>query len=476
MCTHKKYITNRYTGDRLLVNCGRCKSCLQEKANRSRNRIRAALPDGYQFLFVCLTYKEEFIPYVLKSDLQNEFLDEIPLYRDFRIRSFKGRNIVRRNVGNSSILTSLSLEDPDGETDRSGISFTPNIWKKGRGYHPERMALIYYKDVQDFYKRLRQNLYRRFGYSAPSIRMFTTSEYGETHSRPHFHALIGTEQENLEYVRQAIYDSWLFADRADLERNTTIARDAASYVASYVNCGSRISESLGRLSKPKHSCSKSFGVELPSFRLDKILENADNGFMCYSRATKIDGCPTVFDVPIPKYVINRFFPKFKGLCRLSPDSLELFLRFPEKYFLQHKHEAITNYDDSVHTDTWSNYVRIRNAFNKYHSITGRNVYDYAIDYKRVWNCYKNTLYRLQFEDTETPMLEKYDNLSDLMNFSVHNGSLLALALQVDSLITDPNKFKRNKQLSDYYSQLYEKKCKISKINNHIFTNHLNRNL
>lgn len=474
MCTHKKYITNRYTGDRLLVNCGRCKSCLQEKANRSRNRIRAALPDGFQFLFVCLSYKDEFIPYVLKSDLNNESLDEIPLYRDFRIRSFKGRNIIRRNNGDQSILTNISVEDSD--SNRQSISFTPNMWKKGRGYHTERMALIYYKDVQDFFKRLRQNLYRRFGDNAPSLRMFTTSEYGETHSRPHFHTLIGTEQENIEFVRQAIFDSWLFADRTDLERNTTIARDAAAYVASYVNCGARISEGLGRLSKPKHSCSKNFGVELPSFRLDKILANADRGTMCYSRATKINGCPAVLDVPIPKYVINRFFPKFKGLCRLAPDSLELFLRFPEKYFLQHKHEGITNYDDKDHNDTWANYVRVRNSFNKYHSLTGRNIYDYAIDYKRVWNCYKNTLYRMQFDDLETPMLEKYDNINDLMNFSVHNGSLLALAWQEDNLVTDPNKFKRTKQLSDYYSQLYDKKCKTSKINNFIFTNSLNRNL
>lgn len=474
MCTHKKYITNRYTGDRFLVNCGRCKSCLQEKANRSRNRIRAALPDGFQFLFVCLSYKEEFIPYVLKSDLNNESLDEIPLYRDFRIRSFKGRNIIRRNDGDNSILTTISVTDSDDN--RQSISFTPNMWKKGRGYHPDRMALIYYKDVQDFFKRLRQNLYRRFGDNAPSLRMFTTSEYGETHSRPHFHTLIGTEQENLEFVRKAIFDSWLFADRADLERNTTIARDAASYVASYVNCGARISKGLGLLSKPKHSCSKSFGVELPSFKLNKILENADRGSMCYSRATKINGCPTVLDVPIPKYVLNRFFPKFKGLCRLAPDSLELFLRFPEKYFLQHKHEGITNYDDIDHNDTWSNFVRVRNAFKKYHSLTGRNIYDYAIDYKRVWNCYKNTLYRMQFDDHETPMLEKYDNINDLMNFSVHNGSLLALAWQADNVITDPNQFKRTKQLSDYYSQLYDKKCKTSRINNHIFTNSLNRNL
>ena len=68
MCTHTRYITNRYTGDKVLVSCGKCPACLEAKALNRTNRIKNTYDGSNIALFVTLTYKNEFVPYILKSE------------------------------------------------------------------------------------------------------------------------------------------------------------------------------------------------------------------------------------------------------------------------------------------------------------------------------------------------------------------------------------------------------------------------
>ena len=475
MCTNRKYIRNQYTGKRMIVPCGKCDACKQAKANHVANRIRSAVPDGFVGIFAGLTYKEKYIPYVKKQDVLNQDLYEIPIYRDFTIRRFKDR-IIDKSL--SMPIGSIDLVDSDtGEINREDCFFHPNLYQsKTNSFHQEKMGIIYYKDVQDFFKRLRIDVSRRYGYDLPTIRYFVTSEYGEQKFRPHFHILVITERENYERIKSSIVDNWAFEDRNLLERNIEPARNVASYVASYVNCGTDFPKCFSRLAQPKHSCSKNFGVEIPAFRLNKILEKADKGPLCYSRATKINGIPAVFDVPIPKYVINRYFPQFKGLCRLTPDALDIALRFPYSYFRNGKHEGITNYGvDSQGTDDfWKTYIRLVHARDYYCKQTGKTIYDFAIDYQRVLNCYKNTIYRMLFDDVDEPMLQKYDNIEYVVNGTLRNDTLYQLIQDSNKkVVTNFNEFRKQKELTDKLSVSYQRKCKNKRVNNFIYSKFTN---
>ena len=55
MCLNARYIFNPYSRRKVLVNCGKCKACLQEKACARSNRIRNNIYDGEIALYVKVT-------------------------------------------------------------------------------------------------------------------------------------------------------------------------------------------------------------------------------------------------------------------------------------------------------------------------------------------------------------------------------------------------------------------------------------
>ena len=69
MCTHCRYVFNRYSRRHVLVKCGKCDACKQEKAIARANRIRNNLTYGKIALFITLTYANDYVPFVYRSDL-----------------------------------------------------------------------------------------------------------------------------------------------------------------------------------------------------------------------------------------------------------------------------------------------------------------------------------------------------------------------------------------------------------------------
>ena len=64
MCTHKRYVLNPYIHKRILVDCGKCEACQQEKAIMRTNRIRNEYDDNHIMLFATLTYDRSSCPFV----------------------------------------------------------------------------------------------------------------------------------------------------------------------------------------------------------------------------------------------------------------------------------------------------------------------------------------------------------------------------------------------------------------------------
>ena len=84
--------------------------------------------------------------------------------------------------------------------------------------------------------------------------------------------------------------------------------------------------------------------------LSAILEKADRQTLTYNRITVKDGVPCITPVPIPKYVINRFFPKFKGYSYVTDDEIRKLLLVPERLAAYVAGKSIVNSwtSDEIH--------------------------------------------------------------------------------------------------------------------------------
>lgn len=94
-------------------------------------------------------------------------------------------------------------------------------------YENER-AILNYKDFQDFNKRLRENLYRKYGFRI-EYSFIVVGEYGTENQRPHMHLLIfGLDWKNHDKV---ITESW----QNGIVQNLPIKRGGINYVLKYMD-------------------------------------------------------------------------------------------------------------------------------------------------------------------------------------------------------------------------------------------------
>ena len=61
-CQHRSFITNRYTGKRIAVDCGQCDYCIHKRAQKASMRVKTAGSAFEHCWFVTLTYDNEHIP------------------------------------------------------------------------------------------------------------------------------------------------------------------------------------------------------------------------------------------------------------------------------------------------------------------------------------------------------------------------------------------------------------------------------
>ena len=150
MCLHKRFITNKYTGKKIFVKCGKCSACLTEKMLHQRS----LMVNEYSgcALFVTLTYSPENVPYVFGEDC---FGDSFSVFRN-------GQFV--KNLPHE-IYESLVIP-------------------------PENFNILFYDDLQKFIKRLQMSCRRS---SLPFLKYSYVGEYGTRNLRPHFHVLFYIE-------------------------------------------------------------------------------------------------------------------------------------------------------------------------------------------------------------------------------------------------------------------------------------------
>lgn len=467
MCINSKYVTNVYTGKRILVRCGKCEACQQEKAAMRSNRIRNNMQDGYIALFSTFTYSNDTVPYIYRHDYCG--VGEYPIHRDKDVRFSASRGYIE-----STRSEPLEVKFLEPDTD-AGLLGVPDLKD-----YVGRIGVLYYKDMQDFFKRLRQNLRRKYGIKY-RVEFFVVGEYGAQSFRPHFHSLIYCKRIDELAFRSAIDVSWLYDRRLSQRAVTTIAKDCASYCSSYVNCGADFPPFLKTHGiAPIHHYSKYFGGNLSCFSLSEILEKVRRRDLYYRKQVLLDGVPTMVSVSIPRYVIGRYFPLFKGYCRLVPSEVFSLLRYPVanrhvlyyrnecRYVWQGREYLISGlsprhwrlyYDDS---DFNQFLTRLVHAYRDYYKVTGRTPLDYAIDFCEVWNCYFSQIlidsYKDKDGEVKTDYSNHYENVSDVLFGIVHTD------LDVSGFQVDPNARSDVVNSTARFRDVYYKLNKSRKIN------------
>lgn len=455
MCTNKRYIYNRYIKKNILISCGHCPACLQKKAGQRASRIRNNMKHGEICLFVTLTYNNLFVPYVDLRSLHSGLNYNIPVYR---------RAMGRYNRVGSDYITRFRYHSFEPKViDYIPVAHVPNPnSKKFRALYKRpnhEIGIALYSDVIRFIKRLRINLQRNYNYNE-HFTYFSCSEYGGKKHRPHFHLLLFIPASAEDTFRSAILKSWPYADYFLTEKSIEIARDCASYVSSYVNSNNRLPSLLETsYTRQKHSYSKGFGIGLCQFSLSSILQKVDDGDMSYNVWKKTDIGKTLVNLPIPKYVIHRWFPKFKGYSRLSPSSLRWVLYHPEDLaYIPECHEigyTIEDYEKIV--------TLLRNSQYRFRKVTGLDNCDYVYYHCRAWTtsfaaCLRSSYQGYNDVSQLTCHYEELPNSPDSMAMRYLSDDV---GVPITSFEFDANKLPFNIaetfRLTDLYNQLCKQK-------------------
>lgn len=426
MCQHGRFVTNRYTRQRFWITCGKCKSCRQEKAAARSSRIRNEY-DGKSFIyFVTLTYDRMSVPYftqeefdIIKNKPSGSRYGFLSVYRNCSVSwNLSKKKYLRTFYPVKLADVSISLDGYDPKQLRLR-------WlNKSRG----RIGVCYFKDVQDFNKRLRINLIRK-GYEQ-KIRIFDVTEYGGKSLRPHAHLLVFAKDIPQEAFHNAVIASWSYGRRIRNSKSCQLVTDdPAGYVSSYVNCGSKLSAFLADYFPQKHSSSKFFGHNKRGFSLVEIQKKVEFGTLNYFTSRVVKGIPTVFDFPLPKYIVNRWFPLFKGYSRLTSHQVLEFLsrgfdrRYLEsvakQYDLNHPATPIDyqmsklrkDLDVFIPSDCFRIIKRLNYAYFEFKKVFPNSSYfDYAKAYDNTWKCWKSTCYKYFRQDDTVPDFYKFDNM------------------------------------------------------------------
>lgn len=259
-CQHRSFITNRYNGARIAVDCGQCDYCIHKRAQKASMRVKTAGSAFKYSYFVTLTYDNEHVPLMVCKVLHSDYDDAIGISGDihFGHEYHKYILVFEYQCDDTSMLRHIFFEQVQGTIpfDRETKEYAPvrDNWflsmdairsfihktqSVGKTDYPASaqygrdnlIPFLNYVDVQNYIKRLRKHLFQKLG-SYETLHFYAVGEYGPVHFRPHFHLLLFTNSNQVaEVLRQCHDKSWKLG-RSDFQCS---ASGAASYVASYVN-------------------------------------------------------------------------------------------------------------------------------------------------------------------------------------------------------------------------------------------------
>lgn len=259
-CQHRSFITNRYTGRRIAVDCGQCDYCIYKRAQKASMRVKTAGSAFKYSYFVTLTYDNEHVPLMNCEVLHSEYEDALSISGD-KVFGYERHSYIpvsEYQPEDSSLLRHIFFTQVQGTVpfDREIKEYVPvkdnwflsmdairsfirktqavdnSVYPVAEKYGVDNLIpFLNYVDVQNYIKRLRKHLKTSLG-SYETLHFYAVGEYGPVHFRPHYHILLFTNSKEVSKVLRQCHDKSWRLGRSDFQ----VARGgASSYVASYVN-------------------------------------------------------------------------------------------------------------------------------------------------------------------------------------------------------------------------------------------------
>jgi hypothetical protein len=280
-CLHPKRIRNQYTGEWLVVPCGKCEACLTVKNSRSALLCDLESECHKYTMFITLTYAPAYLPTFQCVQLEDcetsaelkfegvDFSTGEVVVPEFSMDLFKLRSL-------------LSKFNTDGDI--------PYLRKY---------------DLQNFFKRLRNRVAK---ISKEKVRYFAIGEYGPVHFRPHYHILLWFDDDTIyTQCHNLISASWSFG-RIDVQKSEG---KCSSYVASYVNSSVFIPALLtGDNCRPFSVHSRFLGHALFAHLRKSVYDLTAREFV--KRSVSLHG--QAQDITLTRSFYAAYFPKCRGFA------------------------------------------------------------------------------------------------------------------------------------------------------------------
>ena len=291
-CLNPQRIVNPYTGEMMIVPCGRCQACILQKNSRLTFQCDLEATCNKYCVFITLTYANRYIP-------RASFVDCID-------RPF-GCDLIDKETG--ELLGPCDMLEEQREA----------LLKKF--YLFGDVPYLRKSDLQLFFKRFR---YYAGKITKEKVRYFAVGEYGPVHFRPHFHILLYFSSEALlQACSEIVLASWKFG-RVDCELSKG---KCSSYVASYVNSSCTVPK-VFTLPTTRPFClhSQKLGQGFLLREREKIYSLSARDFI--QRSAIINGKYVEFNLWRSCY--RYFFPRCKGYANKSTCELSYSYRLYNK--------------------------------------------------------------------------------------------------------------------------------------------------
>ena len=340
-CQHRSFITNKYTGARIAVDCGQCDYCIHKRAKKASMRVKTAGSSFKYSYFVTLTYDNEHVPLFKCEVLDNVYDDVLNESGDihFGYEKHSFIPVSEYSCADSSQLRHIFFTQVQGtvpfnrtsskyeevkdnwflsmDAIRSFIAKTKTDSPYGENgrlsdrYGGNLIPFLNYVDVQNYIKRLRKHLFQKLG-SYETLHFYAVGEYGPVHFRPHYHLLLFTNSDKVAQVLRHCHDKSWKLGRSDFQHS---AGGACSYVASYVNslCSAPLLYRSCRAFRPRSRASIGFFEkgctfvedEDPYAQIEEKIDSVVNGTIYNFNGISVRSTP-------PLSYIRTLLPRFSS--------------------------------------------------------------------------------------------------------------------------------------------------------------------
>lgn len=294
------------------VPCGKCVACLNNKRSSLSLKLRLEEYTSKYCYFLTLTYDDDNLPL-------------FSLGRDTSVTEFIRLYPFSERMRSDSLISDFCSDFYEFDNDfidkmdyySDFVLNYERMYGKHCVYGHGLYALLYYRDIQLFLKRLRKHIFKYYG---EKIRFYVIGEYGTKSLRPHWHCLLFFNSSSLSqafedcenvgttarpcYCPQFLRPLWEFGI-CDSKRTNG---EAYNYVSSYVNQSSNFPKLLVLLSNQKAYHSILLGQILPQESFVSAIQKGDFSF--FERQFYVDSFGVENPYSIWRSYYSRFFPKF----------------------------------------------------------------------------------------------------------------------------------------------------------------------